>query len=91
MNDRWDPHAHRDELRVSVFYTVYHPEQGQLCQGHRELYGTVFVPIQFASREQARKWIQEGCIADLQESLTNLQVGFVLSCFLPRPKRPWEG
>lgn len=69
----------QNELQVSIFNTVYHPELGQLCQGHRQYGCYVSVPIRFNSREDAWKWIREGTIGRLQEGLNNLHVGFTNS------------
>ena len=84
MTERWNCHEHRDELKVSIFDTVYHEEHGQLCQGHRDYDGTCFVPIQFESKSEAHIWIESGFIAQIQEGLTNLKVGFVTKCWIPR-------
>lgn len=77
MADRWDVHQHRDELRVSCESTVYHPEQGHLCYGIREYQVWLWFPIRFKDKAAAFRWIESGYIAELQESLSILQVGFV--------------
>lgn len=76
---RWDCHQHRDELRVSDSNTVYHDERGQLCYGYRHLNTFLFFPIQFKDKAAAYKWIESGCIAQLQEGLGCLAVGFELA------------
>lgn len=87
---RWDCHAHRDELRVSDEATVYHPEQGQLCYGERHYDGTLFYPLRFKDKAAAYRWIERGTIAEVQESLSVLAVGFVTCCFEPRKSEIWE-
>ena len=89
MSERWDCHLHKDELRVGCENTIYHPEKGQLCYGVREAYGWLFYPIRFKDKAAAYKWIKEGCIAEIQEGLTCLQVGFRTECFKPL-ERPYE-
>jgi len=78
---RWDVHDHKDELYVSLFYTVYHPEKGQLCTWERETYAIVYLPIQFKTKALAYKWIESGTIAEIQEGMTCLRVGFTNLCF----------
>ena len=74
--EHWDVHRHKDELQVSDFATVYHPERGQLCQCERQWNVVLYHPIRFNDRSAAYKWIQSGTIAELQEGLMNLGVGF---------------
>ena len=74
----------RDQLRISAYATVFHDVLGQLCEGENHYCGTLYHPIRFKSREAAGKWINNGCIAELQESLTNLNVGFRTISFAPR-------
>jgi hypothetical protein len=68
----------RRECLVTVWDTVVHPDYGQLCQGDRMGGCTVWLPIQFKSKPLAYKWIESGTIAEIQEGLTNLKVGFIL-------------
>lgn len=75
-NNQWDVHKHREELMVSDMATIYHHDKGVLCQLEKHIYVLIYHPIQFKSRDEAFKWIKDGCIADLQESLCNLSVGF---------------
>ena len=82
--ERWDCHKHRHELKVSRARTVYHPEPGQLCQWVQHWDANIYLPIVFNSAHDARKWMEEGCIADLQESLGNLHVGFIPGTILDR-------
>jgi len=77
----WDVHQHRSELRVSDRSTVYHYEQGVLCQAEKHWDCVINHPIEFGNKEEAYKWIKEGYIADLQESLCNLAVGFSKELF----------
>lgn len=73
----------RDDLRVSGWNTIYHVEKGVLCQGFRESGGWLFHPLIWKTPEAARDWIKKGTIGELQESLTNLAVGFRVECFKP--------
>lgn len=75
-SEYWNVHDHRDELKVSDSATVYHDEQGQLCYTERHWDCVLYFPIAFKSRQAAWRWVREGCIAELQESLGTLQVGF---------------
>lgn len=76
MTDTVDGKLLRDNLRVSIFDTVYHPTDGVLCQGNREYGCVVYQPIMFRSRAAAQRWIENGTIAELQESLSNLCIVF---------------
>lgn len=77
----WDVHEHRSELRVSDLATVFHCEQGVLCQVEKHWDFVIYHPIGFKNKEAAYKWIKEGYIADLQESLCNLGVEFSKEMF----------
>lgn len=73
---RWNVHEHKDELFISSQYTVVHPVHGQLGFWERHLDCAVFTPIRFGSTANAEKWIASGTLAELQESLSILAVGF---------------
>lgn len=48
-----------------------------VCQGIRVYPYYLYHPIQWVSYEEAQNWInQGGCIGDLQEGLSNLNVSF---------------
>ncbi len=79
--ERWNVHHHKDELQVSDFATVWHREHGQLCQAEHRWDGILFHPIRWESRDKAWNWVRKGTIAEIQESLSNLNVGFSLTCF----------
>lgn len=81
---RWDCHECRNELCISYFNTIYHPEHGQLCQAEKHWDGILFHPFHFGSKQAAQKWIETGFIAELQEDLSNLGVGFTTVCFKAR-------
>ena len=89
LTKRWDCHEHRDELHVSFNATVYHTEQGQLCYGERHWDVWLWFPIQFKDRSAAAKWINHGNIAEIQESLSILQVGFRCECMTPT-RKPYD-
>lgn len=80
----WDVHQHKDELCVSDAATIYHPEHGQLCYCERHWDCLLYHPIQWKDRAAAYKWINEGCIAEIQEGLNCLAVGFSLVSFEKR-------
>lgn len=84
---RWDCHQHRNELSVSDAHTVYHPEHGQLS--HYEIHWDciLYYPIKFKDCAQAHKWIESGCIAEIQESMSKLEVGFSTKSFEWRNRR----
>lgn len=91
---RWDCHKHKSEMFVSGEHTVCHPEQGVLCYWFA-VYGSgrrllTFFPIRFNSNALAQKWIDSGCIADIQESLSILEVGFSNVLIQILPSRPWD-
>lgn len=67
----------REECEITIFDTVVHPEYGQLCQWNSKWNYIAFLPIQFKDKQAAYKWISEGTIAQLQEGLNNLCVGFI--------------
>ncbi len=75
-NERWNCHEHRDELLTSYEATVYHLEKGQLCWYEMHYYCIIYHPIKFKDRHAAQKWIDNGCIAEIQESLSTLHIGF---------------
>ena len=80
----WDCHKHKDELKVSDHSTVYHPYRGQLCYAERQYDAFLFHPVVFTDKQAAWKWIESGTIADIQESLGCLGVGFVKECLKVR-------
>ncbi len=47
-----------------------------LCVGTDRYDVTVYNPISWSTYGEAQKWINEGCIAEIQESLMILDVGF---------------
>lgn len=69
----------REECEITIFDTIVHPEHGQLCQWDSGWNYIVFLPIQFKDKPAAYKWINEGTIAQLQEGLHSLCVGFIHS------------
>lgn len=82
---QWDCHEHRDEFKVSNWGSyVYHPEKGVLSQTMRHYDAYINVPIAFKDNAAAYKWIKEGTIAEVQENLTDLQVGFSLELLKSR-------
>jgi len=74
--ERWNCHDHRDELKVSDFCAVYHPEHGVRCYGEHSWDVAIFHPVLFKDKAAAYKWIESGCIAEIQESFHNLNVCF---------------
>ena len=76
----WDCHDHRDELFVGDCHTVCHATQGQLCTWSRAYPASgrvrVFTPIRFKTAADAANWIARGYIAEVQEGLSRLEVGF---------------
>lgn len=80
MAERWDCHQHRDEMFTSDARTVCHPEKGQLCywldQYHGDHVCRTYHPIEFKTEAFAEKWIDSGFIAELQEGMSILAVGF---------------
>lgn len=80
----WNCHEHKEELRVSDFCTIYHPDTGQLCIGEHHWNCVLFYPIEFKTKTEAKKWIEEGTIAQLQEAYGNLDIGFTKLCFSNR-------
>lgn len=85
----WNCHDHRDELKISDACTIYHPEQGQLCYGERHWDCILFFPITFKDKQKAQEWIDDGCIAQIQESFGNLNIAFTKNCFIEKAQ-PWE-
>jgi hypothetical protein len=73
----WDYTNHREELHVSNSGFVFHHKHGILCEG--AIKGDYFVanPVRFKTRADAWAWIREGTIAEVQENLANLRVGFI--------------
>lgn len=74
----WDVHQHKDELQVSDAATIYHPDHGQLCYCEKHWDCLLYHPIKWKDQTAAYKWINDGCIADIQEGLVCLAVGFSL-------------
>ena len=72
----WNVHENKEELKISDANTIYHPEHGVLC--YVETGGDVYLyhPINFKTKALAAKWIENGCIAEIQEGLGTLKVGF---------------
>lgn len=83
---RWDCHEHREELQVSSQNSVYHLEQGQLCFWDVRHDCILYYPILFADKAAAWKWIHSGCIAQIQESMSYLRVGFSTVMFKERDR-----
>jgi hypothetical protein len=49
-----------------------------LCYGTKPLAGLMFfTPVRWIENFAAQKWIENGCIANIQESFQNLNCGFV--------------
>ena len=44
----------------------------------------LYYPIKFKKRETAKKWIEEGTITELQESMSILGIGFYTKNFEKR-------
>lgn len=81
VEKRWDCHEHRHELQISDHCSVYHPDHGQLCYSEKHYDCVLYFPVLFKDKAAAAKWIEKGCVAEIQEGLMNLGVGFVnLSC-----------
>lgn len=76
MSGRWDYREHKGELEVSNAGTIYHGEHGVLCWSEIKFDFILHHPIGFKDKAAAYKWIREGCIAEIQESLLCLAVGF---------------
>lgn len=74
--EQWNVHEHREELLSSDAATVYHLDHGQLCWWEVHWECILYHPIRFIDRHAAQKWIEGGCIAEIQESLSILQIGF---------------
>lgn len=72
----WDLHRHKAELLVSDNCTIWHPQHGQLCMAEKHYDVTIYHPVRFMDKPSAWKWITDGCLADLQEGLGCLQIGF---------------
>jgi hypothetical protein len=83
--ERWDCHAHRDKLRVSDNATVYHREHGQLCFWESHYDCIIYYPIRFNDKAAAQRWVEKGCIAEIQEGMGILHVGFTVECFRKLP------
>lgn len=68
-----------DIIRISddCWVIVHKPTDTMLCQSWRYFEWMLSEPIKFKTAGNARKFVTEGCIADIQESLTNLNIGFV--------------
>ena len=71
-------------MLVSDAATVYHPERGQLCYFDRRWDCVLSYPIQFKNKAAAMNWIKSGTIAEIQEGLSMLAVGFSMDCFQKR-------
>jgi hypothetical protein len=72
-------------------WIIIHPESGKtLCQGINDTIGSpyrrlcVFHPILWKRYDAAAEWIKSGCIAEIQESHSNLNVGFQKAFFEER-------
>ena len=73
---------------MRIVYDIYQEgslphylEHGQLCYIEKHYDCFLYHPIVFKDNAAAQRWIEDGCIADLQEQLSNLGVGFHLGCF----------
>ena len=53
-----------------------------LCQGIRQSWGLVYYPIIFGL-DQAKQWIKDGYIGDLQEQFCNLKIFFTNKLIQP--------
>lgn len=73
----WNCHEHRNELRSTSSGCIYHEDHGVLCYGEEVGWNLwLYHPVIFKDRAAANRWIVSGCIAEIQESFHNLQVGF---------------
>ena len=78
----------RDECQVVKYYSLGGPNEKRdqgwavacddkfLCYGIKEYPFMIFYVLTWKTHADAEKWMKEGCIADIQESLQNLHVGF---------------
>jgi hypothetical protein len=73
----------RDDLRIdrcrsNEWFVYRHSDNMILCQGvdaHLAPF-KMYRPLVWGEYRQAEKWVNEGCFADLQESLGNLDIRF---------------
>lgn len=82
----WNVHLFKNELKISSYGTIYHHEHGQLCQAEHFHDCKLYYPVRFISKKEAQAWIDKGTIANLQEDLNNLDVGFQTLCFVKKDK-----
>jgi len=71
----------RSDLDIEVLYDksaiVIHDDIGILCVKYRDrFYYKLYQPVQFTDVEKAQKWVNSGCIAEIQENFNELDVGF---------------
>ena len=71
----------RTELEIEVLHDktaiVIHKDIGILCVKYRKRYDyTLYEPVKFKDVERAQKWVETGCMAELQEGFSELDVGF---------------
>lgn len=79
----------RTELEIEVLYDktaiVIHKDIGVLCVLYRRRYDyKLYEPVKFNDAEKAQKWINSGCIAILQESFSELDIGFRIEMIVYR-------
>lgn len=80
----WDCHSHKHEMRISDATTIYHPEHGHLCYIETHYDCILAHPIIFKNKAAAQRWIDNGTIAELQEGLNHLNIGFSLISYSKR-------
>ncbi len=64
------------KISDSEWWIVHQPTETVLCQSWNNYGWLLTEPLRWKSAVTANKWIESGCIGELQESLTNLAVGF---------------
>jgi hypothetical protein len=71
-SEKWSNEEHRF---IDQLWIVVHGED-VLCQGIPRFPYMIYEPIKWHSYQECHKWVDSGCIGDIQEGLTNLNILF---------------
>ena len=71
-SEEWSNEEHRF---INQLWVVVHGEK-VLCQGIPKFPYTIYDPIRWNNHQKCSEWVKNGCIGEIQASLTNLNILF---------------
>ena len=73
-NKEWDNESNR--FHKHTWIVIDFDDESILCQGIKQWPFWVWHPIVWNNYQSSIKWAKTGCIGEIQESMSNLHVGF---------------